>query len=72
MDDALALAAKIAANAPLATQAAKELAIRAREMPLSVGLRFEQVVNRLLMFSEDAAEGPTAFAEKRAPAFRGR
>ena len=44
----------------------------ARDMPLATGLRFEQVVNRLLMFSEDAAEGPKAFAEKRQPQFRGR
>lgn len=72
MDEALVLAARIAANAPLATQAAKELAIRAREMPLSSGLRMEQLVNRLLIFSEDAAEGPRAFAEKRDADFKGR
>jgi len=72
VDEAMAVAKKIAANAPLATQAAKELAIRAREMPLSVGLRFEQMVNRMLQFSEDAAEGPKAFAEKRPPQFQGR
>lgn len=72
MDQAQATAAKIAANAPLAIQAAKELAVRAREVPLSTGLRFEQVINRLLMFTEDAAEGPKAFADKRPPEFRGR
>ena len=55
-----------------AKQAAKELAIRAREMPLTTGLRMEQVVNRLLAFTEDAAEGSSAFADKRAPEFRGR
>ncbi|RBI71930.1 enoyl-CoA hydratase/isomerase family protein [Roseovarius sp. TE539] len=72
LDEARKLAARIAGNAPLATQAAKELAVRAREMPLSAGLRMEQVVNRLLMFSEDAEEGPKAFSEKRPPAFKGR
>jgi len=72
LEEAHELAAKIAANAPLATQAAKELAVRAREMPLASGLRMEQLVNRLLMFTEDAAEGPKAFADKRPPEFRGR
>lgn len=72
MSEALRLAERIAANAPLATQAAKELAIRARDMPLSTGLRFEQLVNRMLQFTEDAAEGPRAFAEKRAPEFQGK
>lgn len=67
----LEIARRIAANAPLAVQAAKELATRARELPLSAGLRFEQLANRLLQFTEDAAEGPKAFAEKRPPTFRG-
>lgn len=71
MDEAKVVARKMAANAPLALQAAKELAVRAREMPLNSGLRLEQVVNRLLQFTEDAAEGPKAFAEKRPPEFKG-
>ena len=64
-------AEKIAGNAPLALQAAKELAIRAKEMPLNSGLRFEQMVNRLLQTSEDAKEGPAAFKDKRKPDFKG-
>ncbi len=71
MAEARKVAEKIAGNAPLAMQAAKELAIRAKEMPLNTGLRFEQMVNRLLMTSEDAKEGPAAFKEKRKPDFKG-
>ncbi|WP_342641068.1 enoyl-CoA hydratase/isomerase family protein [Rhodoligotrophos ferricapiens] len=71
MDDAMALARRIAANAPLAVQAAKELAVRAREMPLTAGLRLEQMTNRMLQFTEDAVEGPQAFAEKRPANFKG-
>lgn len=65
-------ARRIAANAPIAVQAAKELAIRSREMDLNTGLRVEQLVNRLLQATEDAKEGPAAFAEKRPPVFKGR
>jgi enoyl-CoA hydratase/carnithine racemase len=64
-------AARIAANAPLAVQAAKELAVRSREMDRTTGLRVEALVNRLLQFTEDAREGPAAFAAKRPPRFRG-
>ena len=65
-------ATKIAKNAPLAVQATKELAIRARSMDLATGLRFEQMATRMLQFSADAKEGPSAFAEKREPKFSGR
>src|SRR6266540_1012313 len=60
-------ARRIAANAPLALQAAKELALRSRDIDLATGLRMEQVINRMLMATDDAREGPAAFAEKRAP-----
>jgi E-phenylitaconyl-CoA hydratase len=72
MDTALDYARRISANAPLALQAAKELAVRARDMDLPSGLRMEQAINRLLQFTDDAKEGPAAFAEKRPPQFEGR
>ncbi|HEY4773491.1 MAG TPA: enoyl-CoA hydratase-related protein [Xanthobacteraceae bacterium] len=72
MPTAIAYARRIAANAPLAVQAAKELAVRSQYVDLATGLRLEAIANRLLQTSEDAAEGPRAFAEKRAPQFTGR
>ena len=71
MPTARAMARKIAANAPLAVQAVKELAIRSREMDRTTGLRFEMIINRMLKFSNDAKEGPEAFAQKRPPEFKG-
>ena len=72
LDSAFAYAKKIAANAPLAVQAAKELAVRSREMDRVTGLRFEAVINRMLSMTEDAKEGPAAFAAKRPAEFKGR
>lgn len=65
-------ARRIAKNAPLAVQAAKELAVRSRDVDRATGLRLEQAINRLLQFTEDAQEGPAAFSEKREPEFQGR
>lgn len=53
METALVYAEKLAANAPLAVQAAKELAIRSRDVDLATGLRMEQVMLRLLQTSSD-------------------
>jgi len=72
METALDCARQIAANAPLAVQASKELAMRSREMDRVTGLRFEQLTLRMLQFTEDAAEGPKAFTEKRPADFKGR
>lgn len=72
MSAAMDFARRIAANAPLAVQAAKELALRSRDLDLASGLRLEQVVNRMLQFTEDAKEGPAAFVQKRPAAFQGR
>jgi enoyl-CoA hydratase/carnithine racemase len=71
MKSAREYAARVAANAPLAVQAAKELAIRSRDTDINTGLRIEQLINRLLRETEDADEGPKAFREKRKPNFKG-
>jgi E-phenylitaconyl-CoA hydratase len=72
LDTAMATAQRIARNAPLAVQSAKELAVRSRDIDLATGLRLEQAMLRLLQTSKDVQEGTKAFAEKRAPAFEGR
>ena len=71
METALNYARQIAANAPLAVQAAKELALRSSDMSLASGLRMEQMVSRLLQKTDDVKEGRAAFAEKRVPQFKG-
>lgn len=72
LEEALAIARRIAGNAPLAVQAAKELAIRSRDTDLAAGLRMEQAVNEILRRTDDAHEGISAFREKRPPHFAGR
>jgi enoyl-CoA hydratase/carnithine racemase len=66
------LAAGIARNAPLAVRAAKEAALRGLGMTLEEGLRFEGYLSHAITATEDAREGPRAFAEKRKPEFQGR
>ncbi|GAB2481145.1 crotonase/enoyl-CoA hydratase family protein [Comamonas humi] len=72
LDEALACARRIAANAPLAVQATKELAVKAPEMGLTAGLRLEQFTNRMLSATDDAREGALAFREKRPARFQAR
>jgi len=69
---AYAYAQRIAANAPLAVQMAKELAIRSMDVDLATGLRMEQLMLRHLQSTEDVQEGTAAFAQKRPPRFTGR
>lgn len=71
IDTAHELAGRIKKNAPLAVQAAKELAVHSLDMSLAEGIRMEQFVNRILHHSEDTKRAKEAFAEKRVPEFRG-
>ncbi len=68
---ALDHARKLAALPPLAVQACKELALRARDMDRPTGLRLEQTMLRMLQFTEDATEGVKAFSERRPAIFAG-
>ncbi len=72
MPTALHVAATLCQRGPLAVRAAKEAAIRGLSMPLADGLRLEAFLSGTLRGTEDAIEGPKAFAEKRAPKFHAR
>jgi enoyl-CoA hydratase len=72
LDAALELAARIAAQAPLAVLAAKEAVKIAEELPLAAGLDHERRAFFLLFGSDDQSEGMAAFAEKRVPHWTGR
>lgn len=69
---ALALAAEITANAPLALAATKHIVEHAGEWGLTEGWRQQDPIAVRIQESEDAREGVIAFAEKRPPVWRGR
>jgi enoyl-CoA hydratase len=72
LGEALAVAAEIAANAPLAVQKIKESVVRGSGLALADAFALEDELVRTVMRSDDAREGPRAFLEKRAPNFKGR
>lgn len=71
VDEAMKLAGRVVANPPLAVRAAKELAIKGLEMTYAENLRLQQSLSYICQQTEDAKEGPKAFAEKRLPRFEG-
>jgi enoyl-CoA hydratase len=70
MPAALEIAEKICRNGPLAVRTAKEIAVRALQQETPFVL--EKAIGARIFASEDAKEGPRAFAEKRSPKFKGR
>jgi enoyl-CoA hydratase/carnithine racemase len=70
MPTAMKMAEAILENGPLAVRAAKEAIIRGLSLPLDEGLRLEAILQSYLLRTEDAVEGPKAFAEKRKPQFK--
>ena len=72
MPAALATAARIAGNAPIAVRQAKQSVHRGLQMSIWDGLAFEIEAYNRMVPTEDRHEGVLAFNERRKPNFRGR
>ena len=72
LDRALEIAATIGKNGPLAVEAITRTLHECDGMELDAALRHEWPYGQAVFASEDAKEGPRAFAEKRAPEFERR
>jgi enoyl-CoA hydratase len=72
LDRARDWAHRITANAPLAVQATKESVLRGLALDLEAAYKVEEELSGVVFSSEDAKEGPRAFAEKRPPQWTGR
>jgi E-phenylitaconyl-CoA hydratase len=66
------IAQRIAGHAPLAVKAVKEVTQAALDETLEQSLRFGSTLRWIIGQTEDAREGPRAFAERRAPHYQGR
>lgn len=72
LEEALKLAAEIAARAPVALRLAKEAVNAVYEMPLQAGLAHERRLFYMLFSTADQSEGMDAFINKRPAEWQGR
>jgi len=71
-DEAMKIAAQIAARAPVAIRIAKEAVNKSFEMTLHEGIQYERRAFQLLFGTEDQTEGMRAFVEKREANWQGK
>ncbi len=72
VEAAVEMAGRIAANGPLSVAALRRIVREGSDLGENAALDLETEVGAEVFASEDAREGPRAFAEKRAPEFKGR
>ncbi|GAA3725364.1 enoyl-CoA hydratase/isomerase family protein [Gordonia hankookensis] len=71
LDSAVGLAREILVGAPLSVRAARETVMLSTEMGRSAALQAARAASEVCYRSEDAQEGPAAFAAKRTPRWQG-
>ena len=72
MERAYDYAHRITANGPLAVRKTKESALRGLATNMKEAFQIESEISGEVFSSEDAKEGPKAFAEKRPPNWQNR
>ena len=72
LDTAIELAKEVLEGAPLSVKAGRETVMLATEMGRAAALQSARAAHELTYNSQDAQEGPRAFAEKRKPEWKGR
>jgi enoyl-CoA hydratase len=72
VEEAVSLADRIAANAPLAVRYSKSVMKQAAEVSEAEGWKINAEAVGVVFTSADAMEGPVAFAEKRPPNWQGK
>ncbi|MNL30073.1 2,3-dehydroadipyl-CoA hydratase [compost metagenome] len=71
MDEAMAMALKIAENGPIALEQAKYAVNAGSETDLKTGMLFESRAYDVIIPTKDRLEGLAAFREKRKPVYVG-
>jgi enoyl-CoA hydratase len=71
LEAAMELASRVALGAPLAVAASKRVIVESADWPAGEAFARQGAVIGPVFVSKDAREGAAAFAEKRAPAWRG-
>jgi enoyl-CoA hydratase/carnithine racemase len=72
MPRAVEIAEMIGRQAPLAVQGSKAMVQFWRQFAIGTSMQMGEYVNKVVIGSDDAKEGPRAFAEKRAPNWQGK
>jgi len=72
IDEAMALAGRIMANAPLSVRYSRQVTRQAAEVSEEEAWKLSDDATAIVFNSADSREGPLAFAEKRAPKWQGR
>lgn len=72
LEEAIALARRILANGPLSVAASKRVIMESQDWTQDQMWELQKALTEHVFSSEDAREGSAAFAEKRAPVWKGR